>query len=167
MFTAIWRIRLRPIYLCDHPGLGFSAKGLLGGAQVDVYSFGVVLWELWTGREPFEGLNYHALLHQITSAGVAVRPPMPGTPEWDSTEGGEAPPEPAPGYRALVERCWNEHPAKRPAFEAIVRDLAAAVQVRLACRVRGDRVTCLLWVTLHSGCVRVAVLRAVEQVLFF
>ena len=111
---------------------------MLRVAQVDVYSFGVVLWELWTGREPFEGLNYHALLHQITTAGVAVRPPMPGTQEWDAGEG-EMPPEPSPGYRALVERCWDELPARRPSFEAIVRDLAAAVQaLRSAKRSRSE-----------------------------
>lgn len=94
---------------------------------MDVYSFGVVLWELWTFREPFEGLNYHALLHQMTSAGVRVRPPLPGTAEWDASDG-EAPPEPTPGYRNLIERCWNERPLQRPNFQEIVRDLAAGVQ---------------------------------------
>ena len=83
--------------------------------------------ELWTGREPFEGLNYHALLHQMTSAGFRVRPPMPGTAEWEITDEG-SPPEPAPGYRNLIERCWNEDPSERPAFEDIVRDLSAGVQ---------------------------------------
>lgn len=54
--------------------------------QVDVYSYGIVLWELWTGREPFEGLNYHALLHQMTSAGEAMRPPLPGSADWDAAQ---------------------------------------------------------------------------------
>lgn len=51
-----------------------------------MYSYGIVLWELWTGREPFEGLNYHALLHQMTSAGEAMRPPLPGCPDWDAAQ---------------------------------------------------------------------------------
>jgi hypothetical protein len=51
-----------------------------------VYSYGIVLWELWTGREPFEGLNYHALLHQMTSAGEAMRPPLPGSADWDAAQ---------------------------------------------------------------------------------
>ncbi len=78
--------------------------------QVDVYSFGVVLWELWTGREPYDGLNYHALLHQITTSKGLVRPPMPNSPEWE-----HAPlPELVPGYKELIEACWEENPSKRP-----------------------------------------------------
>ena len=83
---------------------------LLGLMQVDVYSFGVVLWELWSCREPYDGLNYHALLHQITSANGCVRPPLPGSPEWE----GEYIPEVAPGWAELVQRCWGEDPKKRP-----------------------------------------------------
>jgi hypothetical protein len=37
-----------------------------------------VLWELWTLREPFEGINYHALLHMMSTSTEAVRPPLPG-----------------------------------------------------------------------------------------
>ncbi|KAK9861158.1 hypothetical protein WJX84_004717 [Apatococcus fuscideae] len=48
--------------------------------KVDVFSFGVVLWEIWTGKEPYEGLNYHALLHQLTSVS-GLRPPLPGSPD--------------------------------------------------------------------------------------
>lgn len=44
----------------------------------DVYSFGVVLWELWTLREPFEGINYHALLHMMSTSTQPVKPQMPG-----------------------------------------------------------------------------------------
>ncbi len=36
------------------------------------------MWELWTLREPFEGINYHALLHMISTSEHGVRPVMPG-----------------------------------------------------------------------------------------
>lgn len=54
-----------------------ACRAVLCCAQ-DVYSFGVVLWELWTLREPFEGINYHALLHMMSTSTEAVRPPLPG-----------------------------------------------------------------------------------------
>ncbi len=87
----------------------------LAGAQVDVYSFGVVLWELWSGREPYEGLNYHALLHQITLTGGGLRPTLPNSPKWEY----EPVPEPAPGWCSLMERCWQEVPEKRPSFAEV------------------------------------------------
>lgn len=75
-----------------------SLDGLVGVHQVDVYSFGIVLWELWTGVEPYDGLNYHALLHQMTSNQSMTRPPLPGQADWEASY----PDEPAPGYQALV-----------------------------------------------------------------
>jgi len=68
-----------------------------------VFSFGVVLWELWTSKEPYDGLNYHALLHQLTSSEASIRPCLPGSPDWDPAVG----PEPVAGYRSLMERCWS------------------------------------------------------------
>jgi hypothetical protein len=56
------------------------------------------MWELWTGREPYEGLNYHALLHQITSSTKCIRPAIPGNPDWE----GEHLPELAPGWRYVT-----------------------------------------------------------------
>ncbi len=92
----------------------------------DVYSFGVVLWELWTGREPWENMNFHALMLQLANPEIKLRPPIPGTEEWDGPEG-SAPPELAPGWRDLMERCWEEDPNNRPPFTQIVKELRAMI----------------------------------------
>ena len=96
---------------------------------MDVFSFGVVLWEIWTGKEPYEGLNYHALLHQLTSVS-GLRPPLPGSPEWER-DGHEPLAELAPGYISLMQHCWSETPSARPTFHQIVgslREMANAIR---------------------------------------
>ncbi len=40
--------------------------------RIDIYAVGVMMYEALSGRMPFDGNNYHALLHKITSAN-----PMP------------------------------------------------------------------------------------------
>lgn len=66
------------------PRCSCAASSLLPPSYVpvlcaqDVYSFGIVMWELWTLREPFEGINYHALLHMMSTTAEGVRPPLPG-----------------------------------------------------------------------------------------
>ena len=37
------------------------------------------MWEAWTGKEPYEGTNYHHLLHLLTQQ-KSMRPPLPGAP---------------------------------------------------------------------------------------
>jgi hypothetical protein len=46
-------------------------------------SYGIVMWELWTGLEPFAGINYHALMMRLASPKERLRPPVPGGPDWE------------------------------------------------------------------------------------
>jgi serine/threonine protein kinase len=96
--------------------------------KVDVFSFGIVMWELWTGKEPYEGLNYHALMVQLANPEARLRPPVPGSPEWDGEEAA-VPPELAPGWKVLMERCWAEDPEDRPSFTQVIRELREMISV--------------------------------------
>ena len=76
-------------------------------SKVDVYSFGVVMWELWERRKPFEYVQSKFDIIDAVKAGQ--RP----------TLNDNCPPT----YRALIERCWDGNPERRPNFNYIVRYL--------------------------------------------
>ena len=64
------------------------------------------------GLEPFSGLNYHALMLRLANPAEQLRPPLPGSSDWE----GDPLAELAPGWSDLMQRCWAEDPTTRPAF---------------------------------------------------
>ncbi|XP_050234702.1 serine/threonine/tyrosine-protein kinase HT1-like [Mercurialis annua] len=78
-----------------------------GGTKADVYSFGLILWQLVTGRTPFEDLEGFQVLFAVVNKDL--RPVIPE--------------DCCPALRDLIERCWSKKPCKRPEFRLIVQVL--------------------------------------------
>jgi len=74
-------------------------------ARSDIFSFGIVVYELLSGRRPFQGANAVAVMHAIVSE------PAPALPD-----------DVPPALRAITERALEKDPARR---YQTMRDLAA------------------------------------------
>ncbi|KAF0467212.1 kinase-like protein [Gigaspora margarita] len=72
----------------------------------DIYSFGVILWEISSGRPPFQSLNPYGIVINISKGKREIR--IKGTPSL---------------YIQLYEKCWNYNPNQRPELEEISRKL--------------------------------------------
>eukprot|EP01127_Copromyxa_protea_P010865 TRINITY_DN2693_c0_g1_i1.p1 TRINITY_DN2693_c0_g1~~TRINITY_DN2693_c0_g1_i1.p1 ORF type:complete len:413 (+),score=75.11 TRINITY_DN2693_c0_g1_i1:358-1596(+) len=72
--------------------------------SLDVYAFGLILWEIWTGKEPF---NQYEEFEEFFVA-VCIdheRPPLP---------------QDAPtSFRVLLSSCWDADRKKRPTFAEV------------------------------------------------
>src|SRR5262249_3914817 len=75
-----------------------QANGLQPDARSDIFSFGSVLYELLTGRQPFQGKTMSEVL-----ASVLVR-----EPDWSGL-----PPNLNPRISELVRRCLDKEPRRR------------------------------------------------------
>ena len=82
----------------------------------DVYSFAINLWELWSRKVPYEGMQpiqiVHAVVHQ------QKRPPVPA----------DCP----PAVAALMRACWQQDPSTRPHFGTIIARLSAMLEAEAA-----------------------------------
>ncbi|KXZ44164.1 hypothetical protein GPECTOR_72g611 [Gonium pectorale] len=79
--------------------------------RADVYAFGVILWEMLSGCQPWKGMNLVQVAFTVSL--LKHRLPM-----------GRLPPERCPPrLRSIIEACWEEDPARRPAAAELVKKL--------------------------------------------
>lgn len=74
--------------------------------KADIYSFGMILWELLTGRTPYEGKSQLQVIRMI-----------------DMREKERIPDNADPDYARLIRACWHEDPRKRPSIMRAMRTL--------------------------------------------
>ncbi|RGB39525.1 kinase-like domain-containing protein [Rhizophagus diaphanus] len=74
----------------------------------DIYSIGVLLWEISSGKPPFEGIAPYCLIVQIPQ-GLRETP----VPDTSTT------------YVDLYTECWNGEPDNRPTIKLIIDKLKA------------------------------------------
>eukprot|EP00002_Diphylleia_rotans_P034769 TRINITY_DN74_c0_g5_i1.p1 TRINITY_DN74_c0_g5~~TRINITY_DN74_c0_g5_i1.p1 ORF type:complete len:332 (-),score=91.93 TRINITY_DN74_c0_g5_i1:655-1554(-) len=83
-------------------------KGLPLTKESDVYSMGLLMWELWTGKVPFDGVNTVKVGRDILQG---IRPEIPG----------DCP----SAYTQLMTRCWDGDKQQRPSLEVYIQDIKA------------------------------------------
>ncbi|CAG8491006.1 6744_t:CDS:2 [Funneliformis mosseae] len=72
----------------------------------DVYSVGILLWEISSGRPPFETYNKDALFLELLNGKRET--PIPDTPA---------------NYLNIYKKCWRENPNDRPNIQQVFAEL--------------------------------------------
>lgn len=73
--------------------------------ESDVYAYGIILWEIYTRKEVFVGLNANQIIARVVKSDL--RPDIP--PDCPLQE--------------LMTQCWSQNPEERPSFKAIIQIL--------------------------------------------
>jgi serine/threonine protein kinase len=111
-----------PAYMSPEQAMGEPADW-----RSDIFSFGVILYEIASGRRPFQGKNSQATLHQIAHKEA----PSPA----------EVNPAAPLDLSAVIEKCLKKAPEERPQSMAeVAAALAAPAQAPAAAPVIGRRV---------------------------
>jgi serine/threonine protein kinase len=87
----------------------------------DVYSYAIVMWEIQSLKTPFADWNVYQIMSAVDEG---ERPPV------DESFGSVFPH--AHSYRALMQRCWDADPLRRPTFEDILTEIGSILQVQHA-----------------------------------
>uniref|UniRef100_A0A6B2L2P1 non-specific serine/threonine protein kinase n=1 Tax=Arcella intermedia TaxID=1963864 RepID=A0A6B2L2P1_9EUKA len=107
-------------------------KGRPLSEKADVYSFGIVLWEMITGKEPFE---HHEDYEKFVDA------------ICDHGERPEIPQDMHPSLQSLLQECWHDNQRKRPAFGEIIERIEQAILVTTI----GDNAGIEIWKASFEG----------------
>lgn len=76
--------------------------------KIDVYSFGIILWEMLSGKTPFQGLSDEEEFFKVVVE-HGFRPPLDR--KWPQQ------------LRSLISDCWNSDIGKRPDFQEVIQRL--------------------------------------------
>jgi serine/threonine protein kinase len=82
--------------------------------KCDVYSYGVVLYEIITGREPWQGMNPMQVVGAVGFQDQRL----------------QLPEDVEPAVAELIRACWAKEPALRPSFAEVLESLQQLQQLR-------------------------------------
>ena len=112
-------------------------QGKILNEKTDVYSFAIVLWEMLTGKDPFEEhSSYEVFVNAVCVKNE--RPPLPDDMHAS--------------LKSLLTDCWHKSPDKRPSFTQIIDRLEQAM---IDVSISGDPTSVTMWKKNWAGQVNI------------